>query len=136
VSTLIDPGVDLRSEVLVPAGAPPGPATARGTSRIVFAAPDRMKLEVEAPGRGYLGILESHDHGWRAIVDGRPASMVAANVLFRGIRLYPGARAVDLVYRPPGLVAGLVLSALSILAAFVLAWRTSRPRGVTREAPP
>ena len=136
VSTLIDPGFDFRSEVLIPAGAPPGPAGARGTGRIVSTTPDRMTLAVEAPDGGYLVVLESYDPGWRAAVDGRPASMVAANVLFRGIRLDPGAHAVELVYRPPGLVAGLVLSALSILTAFVLAWRTSRPSAASREALP
>ena len=129
VGTLVDPDFDFRSEVLIPAGDPPGPGSGHGTSRIVFAAPDRMKLEVEAPEGGYLVILESYDPGWRATVDGRAASVVPANVLFRGIRLDPGAHAVELVYRPPGLVAGLALSALSILIAAVLAWRTSRGRG-------
>jgi uncharacterized membrane protein YfhO len=80
-------------------------------------------------------ILESYDAGWRATVDGRPAPIVPANVLFRGIRLEPGARVVELVYRPPGLVAGLVVSALSLLALFVLAWRASRS-GAPREALP
>ena len=136
VSTLIDPGFDFRREVLIPAGAPPGPAAARGTSRIVSSAPDRMNLEVEAPDGGYLVILESYDPGWRATVDGREATMVPANVLFRGIRLHPGAHTVELLYRPPGLVAGLVLSALSVLATLVLAWRTSRPGGAMREALP
>jgi hypothetical protein len=133
VSTLVDGGFDFRSEVLIPAGAPAGPAVARGTSRIVSATPDRMRLAVDAPEGGYLVILESYDPGWRATVDERPAAVVPADVLFRGIALEPGARMVELVYRPPGLVAGLVLSALSLVAAAVLAWRTSRaavPRAV------
>jgi membrane protein YfhO len=134
VGTLIDPGFDFRNEVMIPADAPPGPAAARGTSRIVSSAPDRMKLEVESPDGGYVVILESYDPGWRATVDGRTASVVAANALFRGIRLDPGAHAVELVYRPPGLVAGLIVSVLSILAAFVVAWRTSRPSGAAGAA--
>ena len=94
-----------------------------------------MTLEVDAPEGGYLVILESYDAGWRATVDGRPAPIVPANVLFRGIRLAPGARAVELVYRPPGLVAGLVVSALSLVAALALAWRASRAN-VPREVLP
>ena len=133
VSTLIDPAFDFRNEVLVPAGALAGPGAGQGTSRIASAAPDRMTLDVEASQGGYLVILESYDAGWRATVDGRPAPIVPANVLFRGIRLDPGAHVVELVYRPPGLVAGLVVSALSVLFAVVLAWRASRP---PREALP
>jgi hypothetical protein len=136
VRTLADPDFDFRSEVLIPAGAPPGPGVGHGASRVLLAAPDRMKLEVDAPAGGYLVILESYAPGWRATVDGRAASVVPANVLFRGVRLEPGARAVELVYRPPGLVAGLVVSALSILVACVLAWRTSRSRDAGSEVVP
>jgi hypothetical protein len=124
ISTLLDPRFDFRAEVLVPAGAGTLRNAAGGTSRVLSASPDRMRLEVDAPEGGYVMVLESYDPGWRATVDGHPAAIVPANVLFRGIRVEPGAHVIDLVYRPPGLMAGLVLSATSILFAVGVAWRT------------
>jgi hypothetical protein len=129
--TLVDPDFDFRREVLIPAGAAPAPGHGEGTSRIVFASPDRMKIEVSAADGGYLVVLESYDPGWRATVDGAPTPVVPANVLFRGIRVGPGTHLVELAYRPAGLIAGLAVSALSLIAAALLAWRAPGP---TREA--
>ena len=43
VRTLVEPGFDFRGEVLIPAARRPGVAATRGTSRIVSAAPDRIR---------------------------------------------------------------------------------------------
>jgi len=129
LATLIDPEFDFRSEVLIPAGAPPGPAAATGTSRVVDARSDRLTLDVDTPAGGYVVVLESYDPGWRATIDGVPTPVVPANVLFRGILAPRGIHRVEMAYRPPGLVAGLVLSALSVVLLAVLGWRTRPARG-------
>lgn len=128
LQTLVDPAFDFRAEALIPASAPPAAATSAGASRVLVSTSDRMKVEVDAPDGGYLVVLDSYAPGWRATVDGRQAEVVPANVLFRGIRLPPGARSVELVYRPPGLVAGLIVSALCIPLTIALAWWTSPSR--------
>jgi hypothetical protein len=128
LAVLADPAFDFHREVLVPEGAPASSATARGESRIVREDATSMTVQVDAPDGGYLVILDTYDRAWRATVDGRPAEVVPANVLFRGIRMEPGRHEVELVYRPPGQRAGLAVTALSILLAGALAVRTSAGR--------
>lgn len=122
LARMIDPTFDFRREALVPAGAPPSRGGG-GTARVIDARPDRLTLDVDAPGGGYLVVLESYDPGWRAVVDGIPAAVVPANALFRGVALPPGARRVEMSYRPRGLVIGLAVSALAALATGIAALR-------------
>ena len=129
LSVLVDPAFDFRGEVLVPPGAPPGPAAARGSSRVVAEDPSHLTLDVDAPDGGYVVVLESYDPGWRATVDGAPAPVVPANVLFRGVPVGPGRHEVRLAYRPPAQAAGLAVSALSVLAAAALAVRAKAAAG-------
>jgi hypothetical protein len=124
--TLVDPAFDFRREVLVPATAPPAAGSGNGVARIVGEDPARMAIEVEAPAGGYLVVLDSYDPGWRATVDGRPAAIFPANVLFRGIRIEPGRHEVELAHRAPGQRAGLAVTIVSALGAGALAWRTRR----------
>lgn len=126
VALLADATFDFRTEALIPAGAAPGPGAGEGTSRIVEALPDRLRVEVDAPGGGYLVVLESYAPGWRATVDGVAAPVIPVNALFRGVPLARGSKMVEMVYRPPGLVGGLVVSAVSVLGALLLAWRGSQ----------
>ena len=55
--------------------------------------------------------------GWSAEVDGEPAELWVANGCATALALPAGAREVILRYRPPGLVAGLGLSLLGVLAS-------------------
>ena len=129
LNALLDGGFDYTHEALVPASAPPGGGTRPGRARIVSARPDRLTVEAEAPDGGYVVVLESYDPGWQATVDGAEATVVPANVLFRGVALAPRGPRVEMVYRPAGVVAGAAVSAVSALAAASSAWRTrGRPR--------
>jgi hypothetical protein len=137
LAMLVDPAFDFRRDVLVPTGTPPGPPASTGIARLVDARPDHLTLEVDAPSGGYLVVLEAYDPGWRATIDGGPATIVAADVLFRGILAPPGMHRVEMTYRPPGLVAGLVISALSlILMAAAAAWTSRAARTHGTEAAP
>ena len=124
---LVSPQFDFRREALVPAAAPAAHGTTPGTARVVSARPDRLQIDVDAPDGGYLVVLETYDPGWRATVDGAAAAVVPANILFRGIAVAPGRHAVEMIYRPPGLVAGLWVSLVAMLSALWVAWRTARP---------
>jgi hypothetical protein len=124
---LVDPQFDFRREALVPAAAPAAHGTTPGTARLVSARPDRLQIDVDAPDGGYLVVLETYDPGWRATVDGVAAAVVPANILFRGIAIAPGRHAVEMIYRPRGLVAGLWVSLAATLSTLLLAWWAARP---------
>jgi hypothetical protein len=123
LAALVDPRFDFRREVLLPAGAPRVPSEARGSSRVVEEGPTLSVLDVDAPDGGYVVLLESYDPGWRATVDGEPAEVLPANVLFRAVRVGPGRHRVRLEYRPPAQAAGLAVSGLALAVAAALARR-------------
>ncbi len=67
--------------------------------------------EMTAPG--YVVLLDAYDPGWRVTVDGRPARLLRANLLFRAVAVPPGRHTVEMVYRPAALVVGLLSTALT-----------------------
>ncbi|WNG20027.1 YfhO family protein [Cystobacter fuscus] len=113
---------------------PPGPehvetptsAGALGQVRFVRYAPEEVVLEVEATQPAALVLNDAYYSGWSATVDGRPASILPANVAVRGVRLTAGTHQVTFSFRAPGqrLGATLTLVTLGLLGlALLLEWR-------------
>jgi hypothetical protein len=120
---LLDAGLDLRHEVLlegVPA-RPHDPAF-NGAAEVEKRRADAVSLVAEASAPGYLVLLDGYDEGWCAKVDGRPARVLRANLLFRAVALSAGRHRVELRYRPRSVTWGAALSALGwgLVVAFVL----------------
>jgi hypothetical protein len=119
---LIDPAFDPRREIVLPEGRPvAAPGGFRGQARILRETADRVQLEAELSADGYVVLVDGHDPGWRARVDGRPAPLLRANVAFRAVAVPAGRHVVDMVYRPTAALAGLVVSGIT-LAALVAAF--------------
>jgi hypothetical protein len=108
-------------------GAPREPFEGRAT--LLERRADRLVVETQASSGAVLVVLEAYAAGWGAAVDGVPAPLVPANVLFRGVAVPAGRHEVLLSYRPPGLAAGLLLSGLGLLAAAGVALSSGRSRG-------
>lgn len=125
IRTLIDPGFDPRGEIALPGGAPSPPGVA-GEVRIARLGFDRVRLEAETTAPGYVVLLEAWDPGWRATVDGRPAPLLRANLIFRAVPVPAGRHTVEMLYRP---VEALVGAALSVLSLSALAWAGLRKTG-------
>jgi hypothetical protein len=129
IRDLLDPAFEPFSEVVLDespgrvAEAGPGGGTARITAR----APDRIDLEVECDGPGYLVVTEAHDPGWRAVVDDQPAQVSVANLLFRCVRVPAGRHRVRMWYRPPAVFWGAVASVLAVVLG-LLSWEADRRR--------
>jgi uncharacterized membrane protein YfhO len=68
--------------------------------------------------------------GWKATVDGRPATIERVDYLLRGVLVPPGRHRVEFTYEPASWRVGWVLSfvGLSLLAATALVgwWRRRR----------
>ena len=47
-------------------------------------------LQVEGSGQGLLVVTEPIDHGWRYLIDGAPAEVIAVNAAFVGLPVPPG----------------------------------------------
>jgi hypothetical protein len=104
-----DPAADVALEVA---------ASASCSSARVLAArslrPEHQEYDVESDGAGYLVTRDSWARGWRASVDGQEAPVLRANGRHRAVPVPPGTHRVVLSYEPPGLLPGLLLSALGL----------------------
>ena len=91
--------------------APPSPE-GRGddtaTARLVSYRNTEIVAEADAPQGGWLVLNDVFHPWWFAEVDGLPAPMLRANVLFRAVAVPPGRHRVRFVFRPfAGLLAQL-----------------------------
>ncbi len=115
---------DLRNVAFVehdaewPGGAAPAGAAAAPVNITRYEA-NSIVMEVDTPHRGMLVLTDQYYPGWRATVDGTPASIHRADYLFRGIPVPAGRHRVELTFRPVSLMLG---AAGSALALGVLGW--------------
>ena len=84
--------------------------------RIVSAseAGNRLEFEVDSTAAATLVVRDAWAPGWSARVDGRDAPLRLVEGHYRGVDVGPGRSRVHLLYRPPGLAAGLALAALGL----------------------
>jgi hypothetical protein len=116
---LADPAFDPRSSAVVDGasvasptrGADPGERVA-----ITSAEPERITLRAEVGSPALLVLADAFYPGWQATVDGTPAPILRANLMFRAIALDPGTHEVVFSYRPLAVRVGAAIS----LAALIL----------------
>lgn len=139
--------IDLRHEALVglaaDASAPPqlGPLLGRAATalsaldggptrraEIVRYSPQELELETESDTAALLVVWDSYYPGWRATVDGLPAPVLPANVVFRGVPLPAGAHRVRLWFDPLSVKLGFAVSAIAVLLNTGGALLAARPR--------
>ena len=94
------PAADLRTTVLLerpPAAAPP---RRPGRVRIASYRNTEVVLEADSPDGGWVVLNDLWHPWWFAEVDGRPADILRANVLFRAVAVPPGRHTVRFQFRP------------------------------------
>ena len=94
------PQVDLATTVLMDA-APPAAAPRRpGRVRIASYRNTEVVVEADSPDGGWVVLNDPWHPWWFAEVDGKPAGMHRANVLFRAVAVSPGRHTVRFRFRP------------------------------------
>jgi hypothetical protein len=86
---------------LDPSLADPKKETATN-ARVAILSYERERIEI-ASETDHEGLLVLHDPyypGWEARIDGAPAPIVKANLLFRGVQVAKGAHRVEFLFRP------------------------------------
>ncbi|MFO7649795.1 MAG: YfhO family protein [bacterium] len=83
--------------------------------------PNRMRLRVENERPGVLFLSEMFHPSWRATVDGRPAPILRADAVLRGVALPAGTHEVELHYDTGIIRLGVLISALGLALGLALA---------------
>lgn len=76
--------------------------------------PNRVALEVERGGAGFLVLTDIWFPGWTCTVDGQPAPIYRANFLFRAVKLPAGAREVVFTFAPASYAWGKTISGWAV----------------------
>jgi len=104
------------------AGAPPLDATARDlrakTSWSIDG--DSATIDVETESHAIVALNQLAARGWRVNVDGREATPLVANGLFRAVAVSPGAHRIEWSYRPRFVPIGIAISAIALVLAILL----------------
>jgi hypothetical protein len=87
------------------------PDVAPGAAQITKRGLNTLTVRVNATQAAWLVINESWDAGWKATVDGQPATVLPGNYSFRTLRVPAGEHTVELRYRPTAFVVGSAISA-------------------------
>jgi hypothetical protein len=104
------PDVDLRRTVLLLEVAPAvgGAARRAGQVRIASYRNTEVVLEANSPDGGWVVLNDLWHPWWSADVDGQPALVLRANVIFRAIAVAPGRHTVRFRFQPVAAALGLV----------------------------
>jgi hypothetical protein len=120
LNELASPAFDPWQTVLVaesPA-APNPPATTTngnsGTVEFTSYAPTDIKLHAQSATPTVLLLNDKYDSNWTVTVDGKPASLLRANFIMRGVYLTQGEHNVEFQYSLPVKPLYVTLSAMAI----------------------
>jgi len=119
-----DPAFDpARTVVLSGDVSAPEGGKAEGSSRamITHYSAEQVEINVEAVADGYLLLTDAYYPGWQATVNGEPAPLLRADVMFRAVPVATGSSRVVFTYEPSWLAwaPALGLGAWAVAAVLV-----------------
>lgn len=100
-----------------PAVSGSGPA---GQVEIVQRDPNSVTLQAQLSRPAYVVLLERDDPSWQATIDGRKATVLRANQIFRAVYAGAGQHQIRFEYHQRGLLLGMVISLVTLVALIVL----------------
>jgi hypothetical protein len=126
LDAILSPAFDPRTTAVVQQPIAGLAGAGAGSARIERYEPERVRIAARASGRALVVLSDVWYPGWKAEVDGRPATLQRVDYLLRGVAVGPGAHRIELAYRPASWRIGWVvtlLTALGLAGAVVLARR-------------
>jgi hypothetical protein len=113
-------------------GSPPGAAPAEDVRYLSF-TPNRLEAEVRAGAPAIAVFSEAYHPYWKATVDGRAATLLRADLAFRGVRIPAGTHRVVMEYEARAFERGRLVSLLALAgvlgyAVAVASFRVRRRR--------
>lgn len=103
--------------VLTGQGEPAKNATESGSAAvsIISYEPERVVLQTESQNEALLVLTDAHYPGWQAVLDGQPAPILSADVLFRAVMVPAGQHEIVFSFESRSFVNGRYLSLLGLV---------------------
>jgi hypothetical protein len=117
---------DRRRQALVECEGAGEPGPADADVQLLEWAPEHRLVGVTARSAGALVVTDALARGWSATLDGADAPLLLANTAFMAVQVPPGNHQVELRYRTPGLLPGLLAFALGVVALIAVRRRSTR----------
>ena len=99
----------LRDKTLLDPAPSSGASSPHAGATITRYDDDKVTVAVDNPGPGILVLHDIAYPGWSVRVDGKPAPILRANLIFRGVEVSAGHHTVEFAFHP--------FSALNLIAA-------------------
>lgn len=123
---LHDPSFDPRSVVILATEQAPAVKPAPSSidrAEVLSYDSRKVTVQVRAGADGYLVLTDSWYPGWHARVDGREATILRADLIFRAVWVPAGEHVVEFTYAPQSFQMGLWISVTALLGLLaVYAW--------------
>jgi hypothetical protein len=120
--------LDAEMDVATPFG-PVDPATPPSRAQVTARSANRLSVETETVGPGFLVLSEVWYPGWRATVNGAPVPVLRVNGSLRAVPVPAGASTVELWYAPRSWRWGLALAGVGLAGVVALVVLDRRLRG-------
>jgi hypothetical protein len=123
---------DTSAKVRASGGVQTLPAPVSVTTSVRHYEPGKVRIDLSAPAPDGASLVVSENYypGWKATVDGKPASIGRADFTFIGVDLPAGARSIQLDFTSPSYERGKVITWIAILLGLLMlgtgVWRDRR----------
>jgi hypothetical protein len=124
---LLDPTFDWRHSILLPdlpleysARLSAIPRHTPSQAVVTDYQLNRVSVDVQAAADGLLVLTDAYYSGWQATVDDVPATIFAADGVFRAVWIPTGAHHVEFRFEPASLRWSLLITAIALIVAIVL----------------
>jgi hypothetical protein len=91
----------------------------RAVVEILLYEPERIEAQVTAANAGWLVLTDAWYPGWEVRVDGAPAEIERADILFRAVTLPEGEHHVEWIFRPASFRIGAAVSLVAVACLLV-----------------
>jgi hypothetical protein len=102
------------------ASVPGPPKQVSASTRVISYKPEAVEIEAELAAPGYLVLTDAWYPGWEATVDGEPAPIQRADLLFRAVALDAGRHRIVFTFRPVSLRIGAGVSLAGLVGLIVV----------------
>jgi prepilin-type N-terminal cleavage/methylation domain-containing protein len=109
-------------------------AAAATPPRLAVDRSSEVVIDAGLDADGWVVLRDAFAPGWRATVDGRPATIARANSLFRAVHVPRGRHVIRFEYRPPAIAAGLTLTGMAAIILTIFGFRRPRDGRPARDA--